>query len=151
GFDYDNDSDVVSKLQDYLSQVIRIVKRYDGYLNKVDMGDKGSKYIVLFGAPLAHENDEERALLCALDLSRITGVRAKIGVNTGFVFIRQVGSPVSQAYTIMGDTANLSARLMQAMPPGATIASEASRRAQNMPFACEEQTPIITKGKSDPI
>src|SRR5690606_19486445 len=91
------------------------------------------------------------ALLCALDLSRITGVRAKIGVNTGFVFSGQVGSSVRQEYTVMGDTVNLSARLMQAVPPGEIMASEATRRAPKMPFAWEEQTPIMVKGKSDPI
>lgn len=151
GFDYDHDPDVVVKLQDYLSQVIRIVSRYDGYLNKVDMGDKGSKYIVLFGAPLAHENDEERALLCALDLSRIVDVPAKIGINTGFVFSGQVGSPVRQEYTVMGDTVNLSARLMQAAAPGQIMVSEATRRMPKMPFTWEEQAPIMVKGKTEPI
>src|SRR5205823_1285677 len=68
GFDYDHDPHVGAKLQSYLAAVMRIVHRYDGYLNRVDMGDKGSKYLVLFGAPVMHEDDEERALRCALVL-----------------------------------------------------------------------------------
>lgn len=151
GFDYEDDPNVVSKLQDYLVQVIRIVHRYDGYLNKVDMGDKGSKYIVLFGAPLAHENDEDRALLCALDLSRISGVQARIGINTGFVFSGQVGSPVRQEYTVMGDTVNLAARLMQAALPGQIMVSEMTRRVTKAQFFWDERAPIQVKGKSEPI
>src|SRR5262249_23686700 len=78
GFDYDHDQQVGAKLQAYLVQVIQTIQRYDGYLNKVDMGDKGSKYIVQFGAPLAHEDDEERAIRCALDLRKL-GVTVRIG------------------------------------------------------------------------
>ena len=76
-FDYDHDPQVGKKLQDYLVEVIRIVQSYDGYLKQVDMGDKGSKYIVLFGAPVAHENDEERAARDAARALIAGGTRAR--------------------------------------------------------------------------
>ncbi|NTW97614.1 MAG: hypothetical protein HGB28_03595, partial [Oscillochloris sp.] len=62
GFDYDRDPQVGARLQAYIAQVARIVEQYDGDLNKIDMGDKGSKLVVIFGAPIAHENDAERAM-----------------------------------------------------------------------------------------
>lgn len=151
GFDYDHDPDVTGKLQDYLSAVIQIVHRYDGYLNKVDMGDKGSKYIILFGAPIIHENDEERALRCALELVALPDCQTRIGVNTGFVYCGQVGSPTRQEYTVMGDTVNLAARLMQAARPDQIMVSGATHNAATATFVWEQFDPIKVKGKSEPI
>ncbi|MCP4429037.1 MAG: tetratricopeptide repeat protein [Chloroflexi bacterium] len=153
GFDYDHDLDVGSKLQTYLYRVIQIVERYDGYLNKVDMGDKGSKYIILFGAPIAHEDDEERALRCALDLQALTDAPVRIGVNTGFVYSGQVGSVGSEArqeYTVMGDAVNLAARLMQAAESGQTIVNEEVCKSTAAVFAWEGEQTLRLKGKTVP-
>jgi adenylate cyclase len=150
GFDYDGDPQVVAKLQTYFAQVVRTIGRYDGYLNKVDMGDKGSKYVVLFGAPVAHENDEERAIRCALDLQML-GVAVRVGVNTGFVYCGQVGSPVRQEYTVMGDPVNLAARLMQAAAPGQILVSVFTQRQATRAFAWEQLAPLTVKGKAEPI
>ncbi|HYF65279.1 MAG TPA: adenylate/guanylate cyclase domain-containing protein, partial [Herpetosiphonaceae bacterium] len=95
-FDYDHDPEVGAKLQDYFANVLRAIERYGGYLNKVEIGDKGSSYLVLFGAPVAHENDIERANHCALDLRDLDAVEARIGINTGFVFSGLIGSPARQ-------------------------------------------------------
>lgn len=154
GFDYDTDPTVSDKLQAYLSGVIAIIQGYDGYLNKVDMGDKGSKYIVLFGAPVAHENDEERALLCALDLIAQAAdhlVSIRIGLNTGFVYCGQVGSTLRQEYTVMGDAVNLSARMMQAAQPGQIMVSGFTHRYAAPKFNWQDLSPIKVKGKSDLI
>jgi len=151
GFDYDDDPDVGDKLQTYLSRVIRIVQSYDGYLNRVDMGDKGSKAIVLFGAPIAHEDDEERALRCALELRDLPGAPARIGINTGFVYCGQVGSAVRQEYTVMGDAVNLAARLMQAARPGQILVSEATYSDDVRSFAWGSGAVLRVKGKSAPV
>ena len=151
GFDYNQDHRVIEKLQHYLAAVIRVVQRYDGYLNKVDMGDKGSKYIILFGAPIVHENDEERALRCALELSILPDCLTRIGINTGFVYCGQVGSPVRQEYTVMGDAVNLSARLMQAAANGQILVSGETHRYANEMFTWQHFEPITVKGKSEPI
>lgn len=151
GFDYDSDPYVARKLQAYLSAVIRTVHRYDGYLNKVDMGDKGSKYIVLFGAPVAHEDDEERALRCALELRSLPGAEVRIGVNTGFVYCGQVGSDARQEYTVMGDVVNLSARLMQAAEPGQILTSQFTQRYVEGLFDWGDLTRMQFKGKSELI
>ncbi len=151
GFDYDTDEAVGDKLRTYFAAVLQIVARYGGYLNKIDMGDKGSKYIVLFGAPVAHEDDEERALRCALELRALAGVTTRIGVNTGFVFGGLVGAEARQEYTVMGDAVNLSARLMQAAQTGQILASRSTQSSQADNFAWQKLEPLRVKGKSQPI
>lgn len=149
--DYDHDPEVGQKLQAYLSRVFETVQRYDGYVNKVDMGDKGSKYIVLFGAPIAHENDPERALRCALELRALPDTVARIGVNSGYVFCGQVGAPERQEYTVMGDAVNLAARLMQAAAPGQILVSDATHAAGGGPCTWEALPPLQVKGKTEPV
>ncbi len=152
GFDYDHDPEVGTKLKAYLGAVIATVHQYDGYVNKIDMGDKGSKYIILFGAPIAHENDDERALRCALDLKQIADdVPVRIGINTGFVYCGQVGSDIRREYTVMGDSVNLSARLMQYAQPGEIVVSGFTTHFQQDYFGFEERDSIMVKGKTQPI
>lgn len=148
-FDYDHDPKVGEQLQRYLSQVLNTVQKYDGYLNKVDMGDKGSKYIILFGTPIGHENDEERATRCALELQDIRGPRVQIGINSGFVYCGLVGSPKRQEYTVMGDAVNMAARLMQAATPGQVITSETTWDFVKELFVATQLPPMRFKGKSD--
>ncbi|MBN2149404.1 MAG: tetratricopeptide repeat protein [Anaerolineales bacterium] len=146
-YDYDYDEQVGEKLQSYLLQVIQAVARYDGYLNKVDMGDKGSKCVILFGAPIAHEDDAERALHCALEIQQIPDRRVRTGVNTGFVYCGQVGSEARREYTVMGDAVNLSARLMQAAALGQILVSQATQREVAQCFQWGEVQSIDVKGK----
>lgn len=141
---------VRSALQTYLAEVIRVIARYDGSLNKVDMGDKGSKFIVLFGAPIAHEDDAERALRCALDLRALPGPSIRIGVSTGFVFSGQVGSDQRREYTVMGDAVNLAARLMQAAEEGQILVSRGTYREAASRFDWGDMRPLSLKGKTRP-
>ncbi len=150
GFDYDHDPEVGSKLQSYLYRIIQIVEQYDGYLNKVDMGDKGSKYIILFGVPLAHEDDENRALRCALDIQAMAHMPVRIGINTGFVFSGQVGSEARQEYTVMGDAVNLAARLMQAAETGQTLVNTAVQKTTADSFVWGDGRFLNLKGKTAP-
>lgn len=148
--------DAAQCLNDYLKDCFRAVAGLDGYVRQVDMGDKGSKFIILFGAPVAHENDEERALLCALPLQDLAAARPgittqSIGVTTGLVFAGSVGSPARKEYAAIGDAVNLSARLMQAAAPGQVLVDEATRRAAGDTFAWDELAPIQVKGKREPV
>lgn len=152
GIDYQR-SDAVDLLGNYIRAVFEIVKRFDGYACRVDMADKGSRVMILFGAPDAHENDEERALLCALALQararEIKGITAqRIGINSGRAFAGEVGSPKRHEYTAMGDTVNLAARLMQAVEPGQILVGEESRRLVKDLFTWEALPPLKVKGKA---
>ncbi|MBA3531447.1 MAG: tetratricopeptide repeat protein [Ardenticatenales bacterium] len=149
--DYDNDPEVGQKLQSYLSEVIRTIHDFDGYLAKVDMGDKGSKYLVLFGAPIAHQNDVSRALQCAFELRALEGPASRIGINSGFVYCGQVGSSVRQEYTVMGDAVNLTARLMQAAEAGEILVSDSTHHAAIGSFVWEPAKKLTVKGKSEPV
>ena len=151
GFDYDNDPLLGEKLQAYLVQVIDIIHRYDGYLNKVDMGDKGSKAIILFGAPLGHEDDEERAVRCALDLAALSGLSLHIGISTGFVYCGQVGAASRQEYTVMGDSVNLAARLMQLAEAGQILISQTTWQAAGNKFISASLDSVQMKGKMERI
>ena len=146
----ENDPKIHHSLQGYLSQVIRVIDRYDGSLNKVDMGDKGSKFIALFGAPIAHEDDAERALRCALELRAIPGPVVGMGISTGFVFSGQVGSDTRREYTVMGDAVNLAARLMQAADEGQILVSRKIYAETSLRFDWGEMRRLHIKGKTRP-
>jgi adenylate cyclase len=153
GFDefaYDNPQ-VGADLQAYFSTVVRIVQRYDGYLNRIDTGDKGSRYIVVFGAPVSHENDEERAVSCALELQHSSRLPIRIGMNTGSAYCGLVGSATRQEYTVMGDAVNLAARLMQAAQAGQVLVGPETWRRTAADFIWQPLAPLTVKGKTSPI
>lgn len=151
GLDYDHDPAVPDKLQSYFEQVIDIIHKYGGFLNKIDMGDKGSKYIILFGAPVGHEDDEVRAVNCAAELRGIADYPIRVGINTGFVYSGQVGAAVRQEYTVMGDHVNLAARLMQAAAPGQILIAPNTWQTVKSRFITEALPPMRVKGKTEAI
>jgi class 3 adenylate cyclase len=70
------DSRSVAALQRFLAAAVRVIDRYDGHLRQVATGDKGNLLLAYFGAPVSHENDEERAVRCSLELlARVRGDR----------------------------------------------------------------------------
>ena len=156
GIDYEGDPDAAEKLDRYVTLVEEVAHRYGGVLNKVDMYTKGDKLMVLFGAPAAHENDEERALRCALDI-RAEGARLgfelhhRFGVNAGHVFAGIVGSPLRKEYTVMGDAVNLAARLMGMAEEGQVVLSEAVRARAADPFELRFLGERPVKGKKAPV
>ena len=105
------------------------VHRYEGTVNQV-MGDG---IMALFGAPLAHEDHAVRACYAALrmqdairryteELRRTHGleVQIRVGMNSGDVVVRSIGSDLRMDYTAVGQTTHLAARMEQLAPPGAT-------------------------------
>lgn len=151
GYDYDGDPQIGTALEVYLGQVITVVQHYHGYLNKVDTGDKGSKYLVLFGAPQSHEDDEDRALRCALDLRALVGPPVRIGVNTGFVYCGQIGSELRREYSVIGDAVNVAARLMQAARPAQILVTQTTSTYTGDTFRYQPKEPLQLKGKSEPV
>jgi class 3 adenylate cyclase/tetratricopeptide (TPR) repeat protein len=149
GFDYDQ-SAAAQALQDYFVAVIETITRLGGHLRQIEVGDKGSKYIVLFGAPVAHEDDEERALRCALELRDLDGRKSRTGVACGLTYCGEVGPATRREYAAVGDTVNLAARLMQAAEPGQILATGLSERGLR---ACdfERRRAITVKGKAEPV
>ncbi|MBN1485939.1 MAG: tetratricopeptide repeat protein [Chloroflexia bacterium] len=138
----------------YVTRVFETAARFDGFACRVDMGDKGSRAMIFFGAPTAHEDDEERALLCALALQQLVGTGGvtgqRIGINTGRVFVGHVGSPRRQEYTTIGDAVNLTSRLMEAARPGQILVGENTYLGAAEGFSWNALPPLKVKGKAEP-
>jgi class 3 adenylate cyclase len=107
--------------------MMEAVHRYEGTVNQV-MGDG---IMALFGAPLAHEDHAVRACYAALRMQESlkryahearrehgVEVQIRIGLNSGEVVVRTIGSDLRMDYTAVGQTTNLAARMEQLAPPG---------------------------------
>jgi ABC-type oligopeptide transport system substrate-binding subunit/class 3 adenylate cyclase len=156
GIDYDSDPEVGPKLQTYFSAAQGVAARYGGRVNRLITGDKGSLIHVIFGAPRAVEEQEARAIRCALDLQAECGglpfiAMQRIGVTSGRVFAGPIGSPNRRDYTTMGDSINLSARLMQNATDNQILLEKAVRDKLGPEFELADLGAIRVKGKSEPI
>jgi class 3 adenylate cyclase/predicted ATPase len=135
----------------FYGEALAAARRYDGTINKVDCGDKGNTLLVLFGAPVAHEDDTERALEFALELqnaARAAGLSLRAGINRARVFCGLVGSPLRREYTVMGDGVNLAARLMQAAAEGSVFVGEGVKEGRAQAYRFQDLPPMRFKGKS---
>lgn len=117
GIDYDNDPNAGDKLNDFICWVQETLARYEGYLLQIIMGDKGSHFYALFGAPIAHEDDEARAVASALDLQNRPDSLAfiehmQIGISQGMMYVGSYGGYQRRTYSGLGEQVNMAARLM---------------------------------------
>ena len=157
----DRDPEEARKLLDpVLERMIEAVHRYEGTVNQV-MGDG---IMALFGAPLAHEDHAVRACYAALrmqdtvahyaeDLRRIHGVDAQIrvGLNSGEVVVRSIGSDLHMDYTAVGQTTHLAARMEQLARPGTTLMTETTLHEAEGYVQVKPLGPTPIKGLTEPI
>jgi len=127
----DRDPEEARKILDpVLERMMEAVHRYEGTVNQV-MGDG---IMALFGAPLAHEDHAVRACYAALrmqeavqtyadEMRRVEGVpiRIRVGLNSGEVVVRSIGSDLRMDYTAVGQMAHLAARMEQMADPGGIL------------------------------
>ena len=141
-------------------RMIRPIYKYEGTVARL-MGDG---ILAFFGAPIAHEDDPQRAVLAALDIldnfrdaAPISNLQSpislspRIGINTGLVVVGAVGSDLRMEYTAMGDAINLAARMEQTAQPGSVQIAEATWQQVAPLFDCEELGGIEIKGKTEPV
>lgn len=132
----------------------RTVYQFEGSLNKLSVDDKGVSLLAGFGLPpVAHEDDAARAIGCALELHdriRSLGWKCSIGVATGRIFCGAYGNNQRREYTMIGDTVNTSARLMQAAK-GHILCEQATWREAETRFDFETLEPLRMKGKAEPV
>jgi len=140
--------------------LIAPIYRLEGTLARL-MGDA---ILAFFGAPIAHEDDPERAVLAGLQI--VNGIapyrdqvhaqwgldfNVRVGINTGLVVVGEVGSDLRLEYTAMGDAVNLAARMEQTATPGTVqVAEETYQRAAPL-FEWESLGPVSIKGKAEPV
>jgi len=154
---------IAADLGEYFEAVQEEIQYYGGVINKVDLYDQGDKLMVIFGAPMAHEQDIRRAALTALAMREVVArlpsptasalLSQRMGIHTGSVFAGNVGScPCHRReYTVMGDTVNLAARLMSEAGRGEIWISQSAWSQIRGGFDASALPPVKVKGLSDPI
>ena len=136
------------------------VFRYEGTIAQL----QGDAMLAFFGAPVAHEDDPERAVLAAIDmvaaveelagqLRAVHGIdfRIRAGINTGPVVVGNVGNDLRYEYTALGDAMNVAARMQAAAEPGTVLITDATRRLLGDAIDLEDLGEISVKGKSEPV
>jgi len=157
----DRDPEEARKLLDpVLERMMEAVHRYEGTVNQV-MGDG---IMALFGAPLAHEDHAVRACYAALrmhgavrqyaeDLRRSQGVdvQIRVGLNSGEVIVRSIGSDLHMDYTAVGQTTHLASRMEQLARPGTTLVTGDTLRLCEGYVQVTSLGPTPIKGLSAPV
>ncbi len=141
-------------------QMIRPVYRFEGTVARL-MGDG---LLAFFGAPIAHEDDPERAVLAGLAI--IEGLQpyaetvrrdwgidlaVRVGVNTGLVVVGGVGSDLRMEYSALGDAINLAARMEQTAQPGTVQIAPSTYKLIAPLFDVETLEGLEIKGKATPM
>src|SRR5262249_11822889 len=169
----DRDPEEARKLVDpVLERMMEAVHRYEGTVNQV-MGDG---IMALFGAPLAHEDHAVRACYAALRLqaslaalaalripaspggletpvlrSQGMSIQVRIGLNSGEVVVRSIGSDLHMDYTAVGQTTHLAARMEQIARPGAILATAETLKLAEGFIDVKPLGLVPVKGLNDPV
>ena len=145
---------------DLFDQIASVVYAHEGFVEKFI----GDAVVALFGAPLTHEDDPERALRTALAMrERMEGINDRwvdrlgqtlelhIGVNSGPVVAGQIAADRGGAYSVTGDTVNTASRLQVAAKPGQILVSQSTQRLAREAFDFRRLKAIKVQGKRDPV
>ncbi|HEX4473613.1 MAG TPA: adenylate/guanylate cyclase domain-containing protein [Polyangiaceae bacterium] len=151
---------LVEVLNDYFEQMVETIFKYDGTLDKF-MGDG---IMALWGAPVQLDDDPLRSVNCALEqmdvLVRLNAQLVErnleplaigIGIHTGPLVAGYIGSSKALSYTVIGDTANTSARLCGVAAAGQILVSESTLSRIGAGFEYLELPPAHLKGKEKPF
>ncbi|MEO0123194.1 MAG: adenylate/guanylate cyclase domain-containing protein [candidate division WOR-3 bacterium] len=134
-----------------------MVYRYEGIIDKFI----GDCIMAIFGAPVSHEDDPERAILSGLDMQNaleeinkeigegIKKLEIHIGINTGEVIAGRIGSDLQMEYTVMGDTVNVAQRLKDIATPGTILVGPETYQRTKHAFDFIKMEPIHLKGKEE--
>ncbi len=146
-----------SILSRYHQTAASVVKRFEGHVQQY----LGDGVLILFGYPMAHENDAERAVRAGLTLIEeiqklneslqrefSKQIAVRVGIHTGEVMIRQDGG---DSGNIFGETPNVAARVQAASEPGSVCISAATQRLVAGFFVVDDLGPHILKGVPDPV
>ena len=152
--------EVVSTLNDYFTEMINIVFKYNGTLDKI----VGDELMIVYGAPIGGADDTKRALDTAIEMmiklnsfnkkrkiKKLLPIEIGVGINHGPVISGNIGSKEMMDYTVIGDTVNLAARLCSHAPPGNIIVSPSVHRKTSKFYQYEKLEPIEVKGKKKKI
>ena len=155
-----NPENVVSTLNEYFSDMIDIVFKYNGTLDKII----GDELMIVYGAPISAEDDTQRAVTTAVEMQKQIiclnkkrkkrkdmPISAGIGINRGIVVSGNIGSRDMMDYTVIGDTVNLGARLCSAAGPGEILVSSTVWKETQKYYSYKKREPIKVKGKKNKV
>ena len=139
-----------------MSAVAAIISRHDGYIEKFI----GDAVCAIFGAPIAHDDEPQRAARSALEINRALNEKAAArpdlpaigmhaGINTGIVIAGTVGD--GSQFGVMGDTINTASRLMNLAQRGEIFVSAETSRRLRRDFRLEDRGVFAVKGKELPV
>ena len=132
-----------------------IVDQFGGFVARVI----GDEVMAIFGAPVAHEDDAERAVRAALQMQRsmtehaggFGGLRLRVGINSGEMLFAPLGTGNARQFTVTGDVANTGAHLQTAAPEGGVLVGEATYRATSGAVRYEAIGLLELKGRQAPV
>jgi class 3 adenylate cyclase len=146
---------------DALARVIGAVEGFGGTIKDL----AGDGVLALFGAPVAHEDDPERAVRAGMRAVEeiaayaheveaafgVEGLALRVGVNTGPVVVGAIGTGSRVEYSALGDAVNVAARLQARAEPGSVLVGEETRRRIITAFEWGEPRTLELKGKDRPV
>lgn len=157
----DNQASVILQmLNDYYEILVESVFRHEGTVDKFI----GDGMMVIWGAPVAHDDDPVRAVKSALEVHEVLNefnfarisqgeipIEVGIGINTGEVVAGYIGSNRTMSYSVIGDAVNIASRLCSAARPGEIVISEYTHHLIQDEFTAKERKPVVAKGKKQAI
>lgn len=155
-----NPDEIATLLTEYFTEMVEIIFQHGGTLDKFI----GDAIMALWGAPIAHEDDTDRAMQAALAMEKVLDqlntkwkqqgrpkVSIGIGINFGEVFVGNIGSDRRLEYTAIGDTVNTASRLCSKAGPGEILISEPFLKALKKPPVVETLEQMQLKGKTQAV
>jgi adenylate cyclase len=152
--------EIAHLLTEYFTEMVEVVFKHGGTLDKF-MGDA---IMALWGAPIAHQDDADRAMRAALEMQELLArlnakwesdgrprVEIGIGINFGEVFAGNIGSEQRLEYTVIGDAVNVASRLCSKAGRGDILISESFLRVLDTLPPLEALDPIELKGKAKAV
>ena len=141
--------DVSATLSAYYAQLRAELERHGGTVEKFI----GDAVMAVFGAPVSHEDDPERAVRAALAIRDSIGdeLQIRTAVNTGEALVALGAKPGEGDAMVAGDVVNTAARLQSAAPVNGILVGEGTYRATRQTIEYREAAPVEAKGKAEPV
>jgi class 3 adenylate cyclase/tetratricopeptide (TPR) repeat protein len=142
--------DVRAMLAAHHARVRTELERFGGTVEKFI----GDAVVAVFGAPVVHEDDPERAVRAALsirDAAQEAGVELRVAVNTGEALVSLDARPADGEGMVAGDVVNTAARIQSAAPVNGVLVGETTYRATTHVIEYSEAEPVAAKGKAEPV
>jgi class 3 adenylate cyclase len=131
----------------YFARVRAAIESFGGTVEKYI----GDAVMAVFGAPVAHGDDPERAVRAAFEILGGVGLDVRIAVNTGEALVSVSANAAQGEGIVAGDVVNTAARLQSAAPVNGILVGEETYHATRTAIAYDELEPVVAKGKQQPV